>query len=253
MNELALFAGAGGGILGSHLLGWRTVCAVEQDNYARRVLLARQRDGILPRFPIWDDVSTFQGAPWKGRIQVLTGGFPCQDVSLGGSGKGLDGKKSGLWSEMARIIGEVLPRFVFIENSPQLTARGLKRVLWELASLGYDARWGVLGAYQAGAPHRRNRIWIVACRQSTHEIPTVPVPDPDSTGLKAQRSGVTKNQDRDKEVQVAEWNAWWRSEPDVDRVADDVANRAHRLKALGNGQVPAVAAMAWRILAAPFI
>lgn len=162
MNELALFAGAGGGILGGKLLGWRTRCAVELDAYARRVLLARQRDGMLEPFPIWDDVSTFDGKPWQGAIDIVTGGFPCQDISAAGKGKGLAGERSGLWSEMARIIGEVGPRFVLVENSPLLVSRGLGRVLGDLSQMGYDAKWGVIGAHHAGAPHRRDRIWILA-------------------------------------------------------------------------------------------
>ena len=93
MNELALFAGAGGGILGGHLLGWRTVCAVEREQYAADVLIARQDDGLLSPFPIWDD--------------VVSGGFPCQDISAAGLGAGIDGERSGLWSEMVRIVCEV--------------------------------------------------------------------------------------------------------------------------------------------------
>lgn len=162
MHELALFAGAGGGILGGKLLGWRTVCAVEIDDYARRVLCARQDDGSLPPFPIWDDIRTFDGKPWRGVVDIVTGGFPCQDISVAGTGKGLDGERSGLWTEMARTIREVGPRYVLVENSPALTARGLGRVCGDLAAMGYDARWGVLGAVDAGAPHRRERIWIVA-------------------------------------------------------------------------------------------
>ena len=162
LNELALFAGAGGGILGGLLLGWRTVCAVEYDAYARRVLLARQRDGCLHRFPIWDDIRTFDGRPWQGHVDVISGGFPCQDISAAGKGAGITGERSGLWREMARIIGEVGPRYVLVENSPMLTVRGLGVVLGELAKMGYDARWGVLGAHHAGAPHKRDRIWIVA-------------------------------------------------------------------------------------------
>ncbi|HNY31759.1 MAG TPA: DNA cytosine methyltransferase [Fibrobacteria bacterium] len=161
MRELALFAGAGGGILGGHLLGWRTVCAVEWADYPRRVLLARQRDGILPRFPIWDDVQTFDGNPWRGRVDVVSGGFPCQDISAAGKGAGIDGARSGMWFHMARIVREVRPRFVFVENSPVLTSRGLGRVLGDLAAMGYDAEWGVLGADDCGAPHKRERIWIV--------------------------------------------------------------------------------------------
>lgn len=162
MNELALFAGAGGGILGGHLLGWRTVCAVEYDAYAASVLLARQNDGLLPPFPIWDDVRTFDGRPWRGIVDVVSGGFPCQDISAAGRGAGIEGERSGLWVEMARIIDEVRPRFAFVENSPMLTSRGLGRVLGDLAEMGFDARWGVLGAADVGAPHQRDRIWVVA-------------------------------------------------------------------------------------------
>lgn len=162
MRELALFAGAGGGILGGKLLGWRTVCAVELNPYCRSVLLARQRDGILDPFPIWDDVCSFDGTQWRGHVDVVSGGFPCQDISTAGKGAGIDGERSGLWGEMARIICEVRPRHAFVENSPALTSRGLHRVLGDLAEMGFDAEWGVLGADDCGAPHQRKRIWIVA-------------------------------------------------------------------------------------------
>lgn len=162
MNELALFAGAGGGILGGKLLGWRTVCAVEWEPYPASVLCARQNDGVLAPFPIWDDVRTFDGRPWRGIVDVVSGGFPCQDISCAGKGAGINGEQSGMWKEMARIVGEVRPRYVFVENSPMLTSRGLGVVLGDLAEMGYNARWGVLGAVHAGAPHKRERIWIVA-------------------------------------------------------------------------------------------
>src|SRR5687767_2606601 len=113
MRELALFAGGGGGILGGLLLGWRTVCAVELAPYARSILLARQRDGHLAPFPVWDDVTTFDGRPWRGHVDVVSGGFPCQDISAAGRGAGITGARSGLWTEFARIIGEVQPRVVF--------------------------------------------------------------------------------------------------------------------------------------------
>jgi DNA (cytosine-5)-methyltransferase 1 len=170
LRELALFAGAGGGILGGKLLGWRTVCAVEIDGYARAVLAARQNDGCLEPFPIWDDVRTFDGRPWRGIVDVVSGGFPCQNISVAGKGEGITGKQSGLWKEFARIIGEVRPRFAFVENSPALTGRGLGTVLGDLAALGYDARWGVLGAVHAGAPHKRERIWIVANADGQWEL-----------------------------------------------------------------------------------
>jgi DNA (cytosine-5)-methyltransferase 1 len=170
MNELALFAGAGGGILGGKLLGWRTVCAVEWEQYPASVLCARQNDGLLPPFPIWDDVQTFDGNPWRGIVDVVSGGFPCQDISVAGKGDGLDGERSGMWTEMARIIHEVRPKFVFVENSPMLTSRGLGRVLGDLASMGFDAKWGVLGAADIGANHQRDRIWIVAHSNSMRKL-----------------------------------------------------------------------------------
>lgn len=136
MNELALFAGAGGGILAGHMLGFRCVCAVEIDGYARSVLLARQDDGSLEPFPIWDDIKTFDAVPWRGMVDVVSGGFPCTDISVAGRGAGIDGEASGLWAHMARVVRDVRPRFVFVENSPALTTRGLGRVLGDLAALG---------------------------------------------------------------------------------------------------------------------
>ncbi len=300
MNELALFAGAGGGILGGKLLGWKTVCAVEWDGYARDVLLARQNDGSLEAFPIWDDVQSFDGRAWRGRVDVVSGGFPCQDISAAGKGAGIDGERSGMWGHMARIIGEVRPRFAFVENSPMLTARGLGRVLGDLAALGYDARWGVLGAVNAGAPHKRERIWIVGvanaqsvfcdvrkdntgsdreimgafsesgngdCAKNVahgalnrrrawrprrsdpsgageSEQPLQALADADGAGFQEQWSAVADG----SEHETAQCGGWWESEPDVGRVAHGVAARVDRLRCLGNGQVPAVAALAWRIL-----
>jgi DNA (cytosine-5)-methyltransferase 1 len=144
------------------LRGHRIVCAVELDAYARSVLVARQNDGTLEPFPIWDDVCDFDGYRWRGLVDVVSGGFPCQDISSAGRGAGIEGGQSGLWRHMARIVREVRPRFVFVENSPMLTIRGLGRVLGDLAAMGFDARWGVLSAASCGAPHIRERIWIVA-------------------------------------------------------------------------------------------
>jgi len=261
MNELALFAGAGGGILAGCLLGWRTVCAVELDAGCRERLLARQRDGILPRFPIWDDVRTFDGKPWRSEVDVISGGFPCQDISVAGRGAGIDGAKSGLWVEMARIICEVGPRFVFVENSAALTGRGLGRVLGDLAALGYDAKWGVFGAQAARAPHKkRERIWIVANTNSNGQ------PQPQRSEQE-QRGRIgdcgemgdphlprSKGQQwSQKRTECAGFGvphraSWWDTEPDVGRVAHGVANGVDRLKALGNGQIPAVARLAWCFL-----
>jgi DNA (cytosine-5)-methyltransferase 1 len=285
---MALFAGAGGGILGGHLLGWKTVCAVEWEPYPACVLVARQNDKILPTFPIWDDVQTFDGKPWRGLVDVVSGGFPCQDISSAGRGAGIDGERSGMWREMARIIGEVRPRFAFVENSPMLVTRGLERVIADLTSMGYDSRWGVVSAADVGANHKRERIWIVA--HSKHDR------YPNSiSGINEKKIGISqkdwqewgwcgmpfgtsdmvtewttnrihnernisnassKNVERQRSIAIgieSEFGnisdaSWWQSEPNVGRVADGVAARVDRLKAIGNGQVPIVAATAFRIL-----
>ncbi len=340
LNELALFAGAGGGILGGHLLGWRTVCAVEWEPYPASVLCARQNDGLLPPFPIWDDVQTFDGKPWRGIVDVVSGGFPCQDISAAGRGAGIDGERSGMWREMARIIYEVRPQFAFVENSPMLTSRGLGIVLGDLAAMGFDARWGVLGAADVGANHQRDRIWIVAKHRHTNGIDEHSQQEicggkaTNASGICGKmanasellRNGGDNNarismerkaqsefgnhcgaknvgdthlkglEGTHNNAQLSQWvqqkfserceeisNAsslrqqgqgqheqsihsetgsqrqtnyaqsigrpeFWSTEPNVGRVADGVAARVDRLKAIGNGQVPLCAATAWRIL-----
>ena len=319
MNELALFAGAGGGILGGKLLGWRTVCAVEWEPYPASVLCARQNDGLLPPFPIWDDVQTFDGKPWRGIVDVVSGGFPCQDISAAGKGAGIDGERSGMWGEMARIVYEVRPKYVSVENSPMLTSRGLGRVLGDLASMGFDARWGVLGANAVGAPHQRERIWICGSHPSGERwndrisdwkkrqllrdknwnaseskseregwfswVGQVGAdvantrcelrPEGNATELDSEKevwsTSTVHNQSSCQRQNVSNADStqrermcfteriqqeysnigdsrWWETEPNVGRMADGVAARVDRLKAIGNGQVPLCAATAWRIL-----
>jgi DNA (cytosine-5)-methyltransferase 1 len=164
LQELALFAGAGGGLLGGVLLGWDTVCAVEWDQYACDVLRARQRDGVFHDFPIWSDVKTFNGRPWRGRVDVITAGFPCQPLSVAGRRQASADLRDG-WPHTARILGEVRPRWALLENVPGiLTAEGGRyfgRLLGDVAALGYDARWCVLGAADVGAPHQRDRWWCL--------------------------------------------------------------------------------------------
>lgn len=300
MNELALFSGAGGGILASHLLGWRTVCAVERDAYAAQVLAQRQNDGILEAFPIWSDITSFDGKPWKGIVDVISGGFPCQDISSAGKGAGIEGERSGLWAEMARIIGEVRPKYVFVENSPMLVSRGLTRVISDLAQMGYDAQWTRFSASNFGAPHIRDRIWIVAHAQglgceenglsiraeqekSVFGINGKDVANPKSIGLEQARQCKSSSEkrltgccnelsdtncERCKQVEQRVLNRtqskgssdpsqhgsftrgwqWWATEPELGRVADGVANRVDRLKAIGNGQVSIVAKSAFEFL-----
>ena len=171
ITTLHLFAGGGGGVLADRLLGRDIVGAIEIEKYPREILLSRQADGLLPLFPIWDDVTTFRAdnPDTKDYIEGLrsirqhlciAGGFPCQGLSIAGKGAGLEDPRSGLWSEMRRIIGEVGPRYIFVENSPMLVVRGLDRVLGDIAELGFACRWGIVGADDSGAPHRRKRFWL---------------------------------------------------------------------------------------------
>lgn len=280
MRELHLFAGAGGGILAGQLLGHRCVCAVEWEPYAQAVLVARQNDGTFPPFPIWDDVRTFDGRPWRGIVDVVCGGFPCQDISAAGNGAGIDGQRSGLWREMARIVGEVRPSFVFVENSPLLVGRGLAVVLGDLADMGYDAQWCRLSASDCGAPHQRDRCWIVAHservqsergrdasvqrgRQGKAEQTWLGCGDADMAHGHGHGHGqqgmVAESQPRQHGRPAGllggagVFPAWPEDpaeapESRLGRVVDGVAHRAHRLKALGNGQVPRVAAAAWKLL-----
>jgi DNA (cytosine-5)-methyltransferase 1 len=241
MNELHLFAGAGGGILAGQLLGHRTVCAVEYDAYAQSVLAARQNDGTFPPFPIWDDVRTFDGKFWRGIVDVVAGGFPCQDISSAGKGAGLDGERSGLWSEFARIIGEVRPQYAFIENSPALLVRGLDRVLCDLTALGFDAEWGVMGAADVGANHQRDRVWILARDSSKKRF---------YDGKIQARKHI-----KDDLWPMREFSAiidtlplWESGKSGASKLDDGVAYWAHEFECLGNGQVPAVAAKAFGLL-----
>jgi len=221
------------------LLGWRTVCAVEIDSGARKIVLDRQRDGVIEQFPIWDDIKTFDGTNWRGRVDVITGGFPCQDISTCGQGKGLNGSRSGLWSEMARIIREVRPMYALVENSPMLTSRGLGRVLGDLAGMGMDARWGVFRASSAGAAHHRSRLFLVAYTNSA-KLEGVDFQKPSQTNTKESR-----RRQFARAIDAALPAHDYTSMP---RNPDDVARGMDGLKATGNGWVPTVAARAWRIL-----
>lgn len=225
MNELALFAGAGGGLLASKLLGWEPVCAVEISEYARNVLLVRQDDGALPVFPIWDDVRTFNGLEWRGRVDVVSGGFPCQAYSSATRGRHT---ADDLWPEMRRIVAETAPRYVFAENTQR---RAIDQAADDLEAMGYKTRCLALSAKDLGGDHLRRRYWLRAhadghgelCCEIDAEMGCVP----------SVRDGI------------------WRADPMVPRVPDGVAYRLERLEATGNGQVPIVAATAWCLLSCP--
>ena len=258
MYELELFAGAGGGILAQQLLGHLTVGAVEITPYCRNVLLQRQRDLCLPVFPVWDDVTTFRSdnpecAAFFDYLRSIrddlcvSGGFPCQDISSCGKGRGISGAKSGLWHEMARIVREIQPAFVFAENSPLLTTRGLGTVLASLAEMGYDARWCVLGADDIGYPIIRKRMWLLGMRNCDNgkRYDAGAQTGADSPITLWSDTELTRIQDADVDRMLADGLAV--------RAPDGLAGSMEPIRAVGNGQVPAVAALAWRLLTGSMI
>ncbi|MCQ3002608.1 DNA cytosine methyltransferase [Pseudomonas syringae] len=234
------------------------------------MLAQRQNDGALPPFPIWSDVRSFDGRPWLGIVDMVSGGFPCQDISAAGGGAGIDGKRSGLWREMARIISEVRTTSVLLDNSPLLVGRGLAVVLGDLAYMAYDARWCCISAADCGAPHKRDRIWLVARTNGASQSRPARQPQTDAATVRlTQRHSYVSNASSEHGqgiiTQGTHMQIWsqplpgslgsrrhglgpWPVESDVGRVADGLAHRMYRLKALGNGQVPRVAATAFDFL-----
>jgi DNA (cytosine-5)-methyltransferase 1 len=255
-NELALFAGAGGGLLASqHLLGWRTICYVENAVYPVRVLQARIRDGLLDDAPIWGEVKTFDGRPWAGSVDIITAGFPCQPWATGGKYGGEEDPRN-LWPDTLRVIGEVRPTWVLLENSPKLLQYSHKLgrkpyiecIVAQLAHLGYVGRWGCLSAAGLGFDHKRRRLWVVA--HAGGEGREVVLRDDVQDGAAHhEEEGV----DLATVTLESVWNRLSRLEqrlgqPSVWGADDGLAHRVDRLGVVGEGQVPAVVRAAWRLL-----
>ena len=253
LNGLDLFSGIGG--INLALKPWiRTVAYCERDRYAQGVLLSRMRSGNIDQAPIWDDVQTLSGE-MLGKIDIITGGFPCQDISVAGRGDGLEGKRSGLFFQIIRLTDELKPRFVFLENVPAIRTRGLDTVIKEFTRIGYDCRWTVVSAAEVGAPHIRKRWFLLAHSDGVRirkQQGRVSRPDRKGSfiaelngqkkyvahsvrsGLQGQRipgRGETKNPD----VGLA---GWWEVEPDVGRVVNGLQYRVDRIRCLGNSVVP---------------
>lgn len=210
--------------------------------------MSRMRDGGLDPAPIWTDVRTLDGRPWRGCVDIISGGFPCQDVSIskvisrGVVGKGVEsGARSGLWAEYSRIVGEIRPNVVFVENVAMLTNRGLTRVISDLARYGYNARWGTFSGNETNSNIQRKRIFILA--------------SPNSFGL-----GKVKN-----EMGYDRENGWerftvkpclypfvfgnrYKPVPDLSSESYEPASVLDEIKCIGNGVVPQQAALAFQIL-----
>lgn len=275
MRTAHLFAGAGGGLLADLILGHHPVVAVEWDAYACAVLRAR--------FPgvhvIEGDVRGVDFRCMAG-VDALCAGFPCTDISASNpSGQGIDGDRSGLYREAMRAIDVVRPEWVFLENSPRIRLKGRHIVIADLVARGYSWRDGILGAADTGAPHQRDRWWLLAHRHGDHRQAGLPVDGGrcvagDSVaghgcadvagasrdGSQDTLSGRSLSSPAGDSVETTagcdQRSGWWKTEPGMGRVVDGLAAGAHghwpsRIKCLGNGQVPLAAAVAWRLLGGP--
>jgi DNA (cytosine-5)-methyltransferase 1 len=263
----SLFSGIGGFDLGFQRAGIETAWQVEINSYCRRVL-----ERHFPNAVRFEDIRTV-GSHNLPKVDILSGGFPCQDISNAGKRAGIDGERSGLWSEYARIIRELRPKYVVVENVSALLVRGIERVLGDLATCGYDAEWNCIRASDVGAPHRRERVWIVAYADSGRYFHGQTSIFAAKRGLNAFRKFIASGKDvaNAKCNRSAKWMAgsirwkegntripfnsgkprtwtqdigtvdWWATEPNVGRVANGVSSRVDRLKGLGNAIIPQIA------------
>lgn len=271
--ELSLFTGAGGGLLGTHLLGWKPCGYVEFNDYCQRVIAARIRDGYLPVAPIFSDVREFveSGAAeqYRGIADVVSAGFPCQPFSVAGKQRGANDERN-MWPATRDVVRLVQPESVFLENVRGLISSGyLATVIGDLADLGYVGRWGVISAADCGAPHKRERLWIVAhasCGKDRRVQQPRLEPNAiagcsllaDANSVRPSGSwwaidpGSHPSQGNREEHRAFDGSRWGIESP-LGRVAHGVAYRVDRLKALGNGQVPAVVERAYRMLSGDLI
>jgi len=221
LRVLDLFSGIGGFSLGLERTGgFETVAFCEIDPFCRRVLAKH-----WPHVRQFEDVTKLKGED-VGPVDVICGGFPCQDISSQGLRAGLEGERSGLWSEIARLVGELRPSFVIVENVADLLGLGFDRVLGDLATLGYNAEWHCIPAGYIGAPHERDRLWIVAYPE-------------EEQGIHQSHFGETAERLR---YLYDYWssNPWPETAPRFCRVEDGLSLRVERTEVLGNSVVPQI-------------
>lgn len=263
ITALDLFSGYGGISYG--LRDYiKPIAYCEIDNYARAILASRISEGELPFAPILADVRAIRGMP--GACDIIVGGFPCQDISVAGLGAGLGGERSGLFFEIVRLTKEISPTFVFLENVPAIRTRGLRQVIGAFTEIGYDCRWTCLSASSVGAPHKRERWFLLAHTKGNgnkRAVRGLPSSDAKENRPKEQHENTTNKSPGSSEHSAVLANAagigsgsrtsedcgswkqdnfmrasWWSTEPNVGRVANGVAFRVDRIKAIGNGVVP---------------
>jgi len=268
----SLFAGIGGFDLGFERAGMVCKWQVEIDDYANRVLRKH-----WPDVRRWSDVRTWP-QPDTERVDIICGGFPCQDISYAGRGAGLEGERSGLFFEAVRVVRELRPKAVVLENVAALLTRGLDTVLGTLAEIGYDAEWHCIPAAAVGAPHIRDRVFVLGWNTNSINDHSLKKRDQKNTITRgigsgcdtanspvladATRGGLQRSHKpassatstrKNRQLQPARGSSgiggWWATEPDVGRVADGVPRRVDRLRGLGNAVVPQVAEYVGRMVA----
>lgn len=278
MRTLHLCGGIGAGMLADKINGHTPIAYVDQEPLCCQIIRDRCAEGWFPGLAIHEcDLRAFDGRPYAGRVDCVSAGWPCQGISRIGTRQGLDDPRSGLWSEVARIIGEIRPSHAFLENGPDLPNFGLDRVLCDLAAMGFDARWCRLSAGNAGASHERERWWCLANRvsdglegivrggqrrgqlaEAVADHPPIRLPREPATGLRGRSDDYWH--DTDGCLSNPPWRGdgpgWERAadhgapDPGVCGMADADAARLvkARIACIGNSQDVFCAASAWRIL-----
>lgn len=234
MKVLDLFSGIGGFSLGLERAGFETIAFCEIEPYCHKVLKKH-----WPDVPIYEDVRhvTRERLDADGIFpDVITGGFPCQDISCAGKQAGINGERSGLWSECARILGEVRPRYAIFENVTALLSgdngKWFERVLWDISQVGYDAEWHCIPAYYVGSPQYRDRVWIVAHRERGRLQGRI--------GRQFDSIETARKRAKQLEGLLGEERALAIPTGSSGGVSDGIPNRAHRLRGLGNAVVPQI-------------
>jgi len=231
LSGLDLFSGIGGMSLA--LREWvRPIAYCEIEPYCQGVLLSRMFTNDLSKAPIWDDIRTLQGKD-VGKVDIIYGGFPCQDISIAGHGKGLEGERSSLCYDIFRISNEIKPGWIFLENVPAITTRGGLEVVKEIAKMGYDCRWITITASSVGALHKRERWFLLAHSRCERFL---------------QRSEEIQSQGKESIREDFNELCWGKDQSDMVRKDNGIPNQLDRIKALGNAVVPAQAREAFKIL-----
>tara|TARA_Y100000034_G_C6910517_1_gene424682 strand:+ start:35375 stop:36178 length:804 start_codon:yes stop_codon:yes gene_type:complete len=262
LNGLDLFTGIGGITIA--LEGYvEPIAYCERDLYCIGLLLERMRDERIPQAPICTDVRSLRGSDFRD-VDIIYGGFPCQDISSAGNGIGLGGKRSGLYWEIHRLAKETKAPFIFLENVPAIRTRGLIEVVRSLTDLGYDCRWTSNTAASVGAPHKRERWFLLAHANSDGPQAGLPTPAPYENKslqpIRPIRTSTFTNADGERlagfnrekpaytEPSKSISKKWETTKPSLCRGHHGLRHRVDRLKGLGNAVVPQQARAAFEQL-----